>query len=152
MYIFYRMLLWRAQKGMTSWHDMTSLGYNYHRRNWLSKNMWAGLIFRNVYIWRSAHACDPPDLNAEHFGLYLNTETNMLEPVTLLTNVLHTPLNVLKISKCGCSSSLPCSTSRFNCSSAHLYCFIVCPCHATQTKRIPTIIAANEEDEQSDSS
>ena len=47
-------------------------------------------------IWRSALACYPPDLNAEHFEWCLNVETNMLEPVTLPTNVLLTPLNVLK--------------------------------------------------------
>ena len=96
-------------------------------------------IFGFTRIWRSAFACDPPDLNAEHFGWYLNVETNILEPVILPANVLLTPLNVLKIIKCGCSSSLPCSTSRCNCSSAHLSCSIFCPCHANEDCKVTPV-------------
>lgn len=83
-------------------------------------------------IWKCALDAAPPDLNPVHCGWSLNADTNKLEPVTLPADVSPAPVSVLKMIKCGCSSSQPCSTARCSCSTAHISCSVFCACHGDE--------------------
>ena len=72
----------------------------------------------------SSLEADPPVLNPAHYGWSISTHTSKLEPVALPANVLPVPESVLKMIKCGCSSSQPCATARCSCSTAHISCSI----------------------------
>ena len=102
-------------------------------------------------IWRSALEADPPVLNPAYYGWSISTHTSKLEPVALPANVL--PESVLKMIKCGCSSSQPCATARCSCSTAHISCSIFCACSGDKECRNPqilTVVAVDEYDEVED--
>ena len=101
--------------------------------------------------WQSALASEPPDLNAVHDGWSMNTGSNILEPVGLPPNVSPAPVDILKMIKCGCASSHPCSSARCSCSSACLSCSDFSACRGNDDcKNVNTMNASNTEDNQQD--
>ena len=101
--------------------------------------------------WRSALASEPPALNAVHYGWSMKTGSNILEPVGLPPDVSPAPVDVLKMIKCGCASSHPCSSARCSCSSARLSCSEFCACRGNEDCRnVDTMNASNAEDDQQD--
>ncbi len=80
-------------------------------------------------VWRGALDSDPPDLNPQHFGWHMNLDINKLEPIALPAEVSPAPESVLKMIKCGCSSSQPCKTARCSCATARISCSVFCACH-----------------------
>lgn len=79
-------------------------------------------------IWRCALNPDPPELNPAQYGWMYDSPNQCFSPVAIPPGVSPAPVEVLKLIKCGCSSSHPCTTSRCSCSSAQLSCSIFCAC------------------------
>ena len=88
-----------------------------------------------------------PDLNPVHHGWSLNADTNKLEPKALPAYVSPAPASVLKMIKCGCSSSQPCSTARCSCFTSHISCSVFCACHGDEYCRNKHTITAVREEE-----
>ena len=88
-----------------------------------------------VAIWKAAMDADPPSLDPVQYGWSLDAASGILVPVSLPPDVSPAPDDVLKLIKCGCASSTPCSTSRCSCSAAQLSCSMFCSCHATNDCR-----------------
>ena len=98
-------------------------------------------------IWRCALDADPPDLNPVHYGWSMNADTKKLEPIALPADVSPAPVSVLKMIKCGCSSSQPCSSARCSCSTARISCSVFCTCHGdNDCKNAHTITAVRGEE------
>ena len=56
-------------------------------------------------VWKAALDADPPSINSVHYGWSSDT----LLPIALPPDVSPAPDEVLKLIRCGCSSSRPCS-------------------------------------------
>ena len=69
-------------------------------------------------IRRCALNADPHDLIHVHYGWPMNADTNKLVPISVPVYVLHTSESVLKMIKCGYSSSEHCSIAHCSCTSA----------------------------------
>ena len=104
-------------------------------------------------IWRSALEADPPVLNPAHYGWSISTHTSKYQLPYQLCVRLPVPESVLKMIKCGCSSTQPCATARCSCSTAHISCSIFCACSGDKECRNPqtlTVVTADEYDEVED--
>ena len=108
-------------------------------------------------IWRHALDADPPALNPLHYGWSLIDGMNMLSPVALPPDVSPAPVEVLRLIKCGCSSSQPCLTLRCSCNPAQLSCSVFCACRGSDECRNQRTITAirvtgneNYDDEEED--
>ena len=93
-------------------------------------------------IWYSTMNSDPPDVDPTLFGWAKDMSNKILVAVTLPDNVSPAPEAILKLMKCGCSTTSPCNTKRCSCSSANVACAIMCKCrgdaavfHNEETKR-----------------
>lgn len=69
-------------------------------------------------IWMSALDADPPQLDPIKYGWSHDEASGILLPVTLPIDVSPAPDEILKLIKCGCSSSLLCSTMWCSCALA----------------------------------
>ena len=86
-------------------------------------------VHMTMSIWRDCLRSDSPVLNPTKHGWYRpEGKTIILVPVMIPsdTSLAHTEL--LKLLKCSCSSSKPCSTKRCSCRTDRLVCTIFCHC------------------------
>ena len=102
-------------------------------------------------IWRCALNPDPPDINPAHYGWTYDAKNTCFSPIAMPSDVSPAPLEVLKLIKCGCSSSQPCSTSRCSCTSAQLACSIFCACCGGDECRNQRTIASMSVEDSDDS-
>ena len=72
-------------------------------------------------IWRSTLDSDPPKLDPVDYGFYISTESNKFEPVALSADVSPAPESVLKVIKCGCSTSQPYAPLLGVAAQVHIY-------------------------------
>ena len=70
----------------------------------------------------------------------MNADTKKLELIGIPINVSPAPESILKMIKCGCSSSKPCSTARCSCYAARLSCSVFCSCHGDSDCKNPETI------------
>ena len=91
-------------------------------------------------IFKFALHPDPPDLNPLDYGYYMNADTKKLELIGIPINVSPAPESILKMIKCGCSSSKPCSTARCSCYAARLSCSVFCSCHGDSDCKNPETV------------
>ena len=92
-------------------------------------------VYRAHYqaaIWRASLEPNPPELDPVLYGWSRDQTSNMLVPEPLPPDVSPAPLDVLKMIRCGCSSTRPCSTMRCSCSAARLSCSMFCGCHGME--------------------
>ena len=101
-------------------------------------------------IWRGALETDPPDLRPLQYGWTMNAETNKLEPIPLAAQIPRAPESILKMIKCSCSSSQPCSTVRCSCSSAQISCSLFCACHGEKECHNPQTTSMRDNDVEYD--
>ena len=80
----------------------------------------------------AALARDPPQLDPTNYGWVQDEASNFLVPVMLPDDASPAPDAVLKLIKCGCSSSQPCASARCSCCAAQLSCSIFCACHGNE--------------------
>ena len=76
-------------------------------------------------VWKAA---DPTCINPVHYGWSLES-SDTLPSIALPPDVSPAPGEVLKLIRCGCPSSWPCSTCRCSCSAAQLSRSMFCACH-----------------------
>ena len=69
-------------------------------------------------IWKAALDADPPSINPVIYGWSLDESSDTLLHVALPPDVSPAPDEVLKLIRCGCLSSRPCSTCRCGYSAA----------------------------------
>ena len=106
-----------------------------------------------VSVWKAALEKDPPELAPTHFGWEEDEASRSLLPVTVSEGVAIAPMDVLKVSRCGCATDQPCATARCMHGTAKMSCTIFCGCHGMEeccniwTKKF----SATEEDVNSDS-
>ena len=81
-----------------------------------------------------------PDFLAVHYGWFMNTGLNILEPEGLPPDVSPAPVDILKMIKCGCASSHPCSSPRCGCSSVCLSCSEFCSCQSNDDSYLCLIL------------
>ena len=96
-----------------------------------TKEAFSELVSRAHYqtlLLKSAVQADPPDMDPELYGWSFDKSSQTFIPVTLPSGVPTVPEEILHLIKCGCSSSLPCSTMRCTCASAKLACSMFCTC------------------------
>ena len=94
-------------------------------------------------IWRAALYRSPPQLNPLDHGWIKGREG--LRPICTPKHVPPAPEQVLKLIKCGCSSSNPCSTSCCSCSSAKISCSVFCNCTGGEgCKNSQTVTVLND--------
>ena len=79
-------------------------------------------------VWKAALDADPPSINPVHYGWSLESSDTLLS-VALPRDVSPALDDVLKLIRCGCLSSRPCSTCRCSSSAAQLSCSMFCACH-----------------------
>lgn len=63
---------------------------------------------------------DLPAIDPANYG-WTYGETNIPLPVMLPDDVTPTPVEVLHIIRCSCSSERPCATGRYSCVSAQMF-------------------------------
>ena len=74
-------------------------------------------------------AQNPPELDSTEYGWVKDDQNKSLQPVTLPDEVELVPEMVLRLIKCGCHSTTPCSLRACNCNSANIKCTIFCACY-----------------------
>ena len=84
-------------------------------------------------IWKSATQSDPPDLVPIQNGWQEGEDGATFYPITFPPDVSPAPVTILKLIKCGCSISHPCSTGRCGCVAAQMSCSMFGCCNAGQT-------------------
>jgi len=80
-------------------------------------------------VWRSLEAQNPPELDSTEYGWVKDDQNKSLQPVTLPDEVQLAPEMVLRLIKCGCHSTTPCSSRACSCNSANMKCTIFCACY-----------------------
>ena len=83
----------------------------------------------HIQKWKSANEPDPPQLDPTEYGWTCDEASKSLIPIMVSSEVKMAPPEVLKLIRCGCSSSNPCSTARCSCSASKLPCTLFCTCH-----------------------
>lgn len=98
-------------------------------------------------IWRCALNPDPPDLNPVYYGWTYDAPNKLLSPIAIPSDASPASVEALKLIKCGCFSSQPCSTSQCRCASAQLSwpIFRTC-CGGNECRNQRTITAISVED------
>ena len=80
-------------------------------------------------VWRSLEESNPPDIDPVVYGWKKEERTKSLQPVQLPADIALAPEFILKMIRCGCQSSLPCSTKLCRCKNASMNCTIFCECY-----------------------
>ncbi|MES9879342.1 MAG: hypothetical protein ABW185_00480 [Sedimenticola sp.] len=78
--------------------------------------------------WRNGLQPNPPSLDPTDHGWSRVEGTTKLIPTIVPLNNALAPAELLKVIKCGCESSSPCSTKRCGCRSQKLTCTLFCVC------------------------
>ena len=77
-------------------------------------------------VWRDALHQSPPSLiAADHGWSGVEGHANITPTIVPIGTPL-TPMELLKIIKCGCDSNMPCSSSRCGCKSHDIMCTMFC--------------------------
>lgn len=84
-----------------------------------------------VAIWRHALDAEPPSMEPTAYG-WERDATNSLVPTTVPEGVLLAPVELLKLIKCSCESSMPCKTNRCGCSNSNMACTVFCSCQGSE--------------------
>ena len=71
--------------------------------------------YHQVLVWQSLEAQNPPELDSTEYGWVNDDQNKSLQPVTLPDEVELVPEMVLRLIKCGCHSTTPCSSSACSC-------------------------------------
>ena len=71
-------------------------------------------------VWQSLEAQNPPELDSTEYGWVNDDQNKSLQPVTLPDEVELVPEMVLRLIKCGCHSTTPCSSSACSCNYANM--------------------------------
>ena len=71
-------------------------------------------------LWQSLEAQNPPELGSTEYGWVNDDQNKSLHPVTLPDEVELVPEVVLRLIKCGCHSTTPCSSSACSCNCANM--------------------------------
>ena len=103
-------------------------------------------------IWRASLSSSPPEMDPLAYGWIKGRREGEITPIGIPSNIAAAPPNILKMIKCGCSSSAPCSSMRCSCSSAMLSCSVFCSCQADENCKNKQTIAAKIPTEDEDSS
>ncbi|MES9881940.1 MAG: hypothetical protein ABW185_13765 [Sedimenticola sp.] len=91
-----------------------------------------------VAVWRNALEPNPPSLDPTDHGWSRQEGTTKLVPTIVPCDNPLAPVELLKVIKCGCESSSPCSTNRCGCKSQHLACTLFCVCKGSDICRNDT--------------
>ena len=79
-----------------------------------------------IAIWRNSLEPDPPALDPQYYGWYL--DDGSLSPVMLPPHTAQAPEALLKVIKCSCKGDRPCNTRRRSCYSSGMACTVFCHC------------------------
>ena len=60
-------------------------------------------------VWQSLEAQNPPEVESTEYGWVNGDQNKSLQPVTLPDEVDLVPEMILRLIKCGCHSTTPCS-------------------------------------------
>lgn len=80
-------------------------------------------------VWSSLREPNPPELDSTEYGWVKNDQNATLQPVTLPDEVELAPEMVLRLLKCGCHSTTPCSSRACSCNTANMKCTLFCACY-----------------------
>ena len=100
----------------------------------------------------SALGGEPPHLNPFHYGWAKDMTSGTISAIGLPADIATAPDSVLKLIRCGCSSSKPCATVKCICCVAKFPCSMFCgyhngtKCYNPRTK--DTDVHNNEETNQ----
>ena len=84
---------------------------------------------RQTLIWQSIQTEYPDNLDVMEYGWVEDHQNKSLLPIILPNNVELAPKSILRLVKCGCQSSFPCSSRICSCCSANMKCTIFCDCY-----------------------
>jgi hypothetical protein len=73
-----------------------------------------------IGIWISAIDTEPPALDPAEYGWERDEHTRCMIPVSLLSNVVVAPPEVLDMIKCGSTKDIPCLTAMCGCLAVKL--------------------------------
>ena len=79
-------------------------------------------------VWLNALEARPPLLNPTDHGWSQLEGSTFLTPTIIPDDIPLAPSELLKVIKCGCDSSTPCSTKRCGCKSQAVSCTLFCLC------------------------
>ena len=83
---------------------------------------------------------DPPPLSPKDYGWYTPTGHDMLLPQVTPEGTIMAPSALIKLIKCGCKTTEPCSTKQCSCKKHSLKCTFLCHCRASGScKNMPII-------------
>jgi len=80
-------------------------------------------------VWQSPETQNPPELDSTECDWVKDDQNKSLQPVTLPDEVELVPEMVPRLIKCGCHSTIPCSSGVCSCNSANMKCPIFCACY-----------------------
>ena len=86
------------------------------------------------------------------YGWHAGDDDTTLYRTTLSAGVSPSPLTILHLVKCGCSTSRPCSTVICGCMAAQMSCSVFCSCNGGSDccNGQPRIVAANPAADEED--
>ena len=87
------------------------------------------IAHNQALVWQSLEAQNPPELDSTEYGWVNDDQNKSLQPVILPDEVELVPWMVLRLIKCGCHSTTPCSPSACSCNYANMKCTIFCICY-----------------------
>ena len=73
-------------------------------------------------IWMSLHEQNFPKLDTTGYGRIENVKNRSLQPITLPDDIELAPEIILRLIRCGCHSTTPCSSHACSCHSANMKC------------------------------
>lgn len=98
-------------------------------------------------IWKNALGT-PPAVDAEQYGYYKNSVSEVLMLIGVPDNVALAPIEVLKLIKCSCDSETPCRTKRCGCVRTGLSCTVFCFCAYNGCLNKINQVQEDEDDEE----
>ena len=83
-----------------------------------------------AFAWQSLEAQNPSELDSTEYGWVNDDQNKSLQLVPLPDEVELVPEMVLRLIKCGCHSTTPCSSIACRCNYANMKCTISCACYS----------------------
>ena len=100
-----------------------------------------------VAIWKASLCKDPLKLNPTEYGWTFDKSRSLLLPTPVPVGTVAAPDDILKIIKCSCSSSKPCSSLHCSCVKSSLSCSSFCRCKGREIcQNKQTILASAQDD------
>ena len=79
-------------------------------------------------VWKAALEENPPSLNPCELWWQEQEGSNRIFPTIVPADISLAPPDLVKIVRCGCSSTTPCQSKRCGCRSHGLLCTMFCAC------------------------